>query len=107
MTTMPPAHRIDITHADGATEQLNWDRAKSGWRTEAGGMLFRDVSALADGFSLAGRLSRFDHSSFTDGSGLSGGVTTGSNTEFFADETYKGRVFGTLFATRSGTGCRS
>jgi hypothetical protein len=85
---------LTLTFATGETETLNAEG--DGWAD--GSKTLSEVEPLADGEKLDGLISSFFFTGFTPGSGLEGGISSSSSTEFLADGTYKGESFGGAFA---------
>jgi hypothetical protein len=85
---------LTLTFSTGETETLNAEG--DGWAD--GSKTLTQVEPLADGEKLDGLISSFFFTGFTPGSGLEGGLSSASSTEFFADGTYKGESFGGAFA---------
>lgn len=85
---------LTLTFATGETETLtakdkDWDD---------GSKSLTQVQPFADGEALQGTISSFFFTGFTPGSGLEGGISSSSSTEFFKDGTYTGESFGGAFA---------
>ena len=93
-------NRIQLTYSDGRT--VTMERNKKSWTLQ--GVNLTEVQPLPDGFTLKGGVSQFDYSGFTPGSGISGGVATGSSTEFFPNGTYTGKSFGAVTGLAGGGG---
>lgn len=93
-------NRLQLTYADGKSQTM--ERDKKGWKLR--GVSLTEVQPLPDGFKLKGRVSSFNYSGYAPGSGISGGIATGSNTTFSSDGTYTGESFGTVTASTSAGG---
>ena len=100
--TMPSRNRIEIMRADGKRYELSRDG--DSWKMEGTRRTYSQVTPVPDSMSLEGQVSSFNASSFAQGSGISGGVISGSNTRFFSDGTYEGRSFGSVSASTSAGG---
>ena len=91
---------LTLTFATGEVETLTAKGAD--W--EDSQKTLSQVQPLADGTPLVGAVSSFFYSGFTPGSGVEGGVSSSSSTEFFANGTYKGESFGGAFGNFDGGG---
>jgi hypothetical protein len=91
---------LTLTFATGEIDVLQ--AAGDDWADDS--KTLTQVEPLADGEAIAGEISSFFFTGFTPGSGLDGGISSSSSTEFFADGTYEGASFGGAFANFSTGG---
>ena len=92
--------KLTLTFATGEVEELT----PNGEDWDDGQKTLSKVEPIADGTALVGATSSFFYSGFTPGSGVAGGVSSSSSTEFFADGTYTGENFGGAFGNFDGGG---
>ena len=85
---------LTLSYASGVVEQL----AVTGDGLEADGTALTRIETLPDGTVLDGVLTTMFYSGFTPGSGLSGGVSAYSVTEFHPDGTWRRGSGGGAFA---------
>jgi hypothetical protein len=85
--------KLYLTYSNGVRERLTADA--DGWADD--NTTLSPVSPLADGTMIEGSISSFFYSGFSPGSGVSGGVSSSSETTFLADGTYTGSSFGGAF----------
>jgi hypothetical protein len=86
-------NEVRLTYADGAVEVI----PREGDELVDGERRMFAVETLPDGATIQGTVSSFFYTGFTPGSGVSGGVSAGSDTTFRADGTYTGSSFGGAF----------
>ncbi len=91
---------LRLTFADGRTEVL--PRRGADWVD--GERALGRVEALPDGSTIKGAVSTFSYTGFAPGSGVSGGISSGSDTIFRKDGTYDGSSFGGAFGGFEGLG---
>ncbi len=76
--------KLTLSYASG--EVAEWDLTETGFRQ--GETRLAPISLLADGTRIRGTVSTFFYSGFSPGSGISGGVSASSLTEFHPDGTW-------------------